>query len=155
MSKNLMPVVKQDWTESEAGWGRRPDGFTLHLNKADRDQFVKNYNAKHNNAKSTPSEYTFADGEPVVIDVPEEAYKALRQYKEDGKFGVWLHNEKDIATLKPEQEYVVEFNPTPLKGNDFALRARTQADAVKLVQEKLLAAVNANPGHFFTVKLKK
>jgi len=38
-----MNVLKQYWMESERGWGKRPDGYSLHLNTADRDAYVKEY----------------------------------------------------------------------------------------------------------------
>lgn len=31
------------WTESERGWGQRPDGCTIHLSKEDYKAYVKEY----------------------------------------------------------------------------------------------------------------
>lgn len=36
-------VVLQWWVESERGWGVRPDGYSLHLGKQERDAYVRAY----------------------------------------------------------------------------------------------------------------
>jgi hypothetical protein len=36
-------VLRQDWEESERGWGTRPDGYSLHLHEDDREAFIKAY----------------------------------------------------------------------------------------------------------------
>lgn len=39
----MFRVLCQKWEESERGWGARPDGYSLHLNDADREQYIKEY----------------------------------------------------------------------------------------------------------------
>jgi hypothetical protein len=34
-------VIRQEWEESERGWGCRPDGYSLHLDKEDRNTYIK------------------------------------------------------------------------------------------------------------------
>lgn len=57
------------WTESERGWGQRPDGHSLHATKADWEAYL----AKHNAQKTTevPDEYSFPEGELVGVDVDQ------------------------------------------------------------------------------------
>ena len=53
----MKTVVRQAWIESERGWGQKLWGYTLHLNKTDRDSFVKEYNQKHNPPGPAPDWY--------------------------------------------------------------------------------------------------
>jgi len=86
------PVVAQEWTESERGWGRRPDGFSLHLTNEACAEFIRRYNAKYNNEKETPECYSFADGSPRVIDVGIKTYKKINA----GDFGVFVPNLQNL-----------------------------------------------------------
>lgn len=79
----LRLVVCQDWEESERGWGVRPDGFTLHLTREDRDAYVKGYNDTYNNLPSAPDEYTRTSGDPRVIQVDEGTYWKLVSHHAD------------------------------------------------------------------------
>lgn len=45
-------------TEYECGWGSRPDGFVAFLSKQEAEEWMANYNAKHNNKSTTPDTYT-------------------------------------------------------------------------------------------------
>ena len=36
-------VFEIEWTESERGWGQRPDGFTYHKTEADAQKYVDAY----------------------------------------------------------------------------------------------------------------
>lgn len=79
-------VVCQLWEESEAGWGCRPDGWTVHESEADRVAFVKEYWARQP-AGPTPSEYTRECGSPYLMDLDARSklYEALKKSKN----GVW------------------------------------------------------------------
>jgi len=82
-----MPVViYQLWEESEAGWGARPDGFTVHKNAEDQKAFIKEYWDKQP-AGPTPAEYTRPDGNgfPMELVETDELYIKLIQSKN----GVW------------------------------------------------------------------
>lgn len=39
----MRPAVLITWIESEAGWGQRPDGASLHLTQEDADAYVRAY----------------------------------------------------------------------------------------------------------------
>lgn len=70
-------VIMETWTESESGWGCRPDGCSLHLNLADLDAYVKEYWAKM--PKEVPYEYSTPDESPKLISIPRDSseYKRL------------------------------------------------------------------------------
>lgn len=87
-SKRTYPVLAQSWTESERGWGQRPDGYSLHQTKEDRDAFVDSYNKQFNNKAEVPDEYSFADGSPTVVVVHTSIYRKLKASKN----GIWVDN---------------------------------------------------------------
>lgn len=76
-------VVRQDWLESERGWGCRPDGYTLHLTKSDRDAFVKAYWDRM--PDEVPDEYSRPEGQPTLVDVDEATYEKVKASKN----GMW------------------------------------------------------------------
>lgn len=78
-------ILYQAWEESERGWGVRPDGYSLHIDKAHRDKFVnallkrqseyfKERGLKDGDA---PDEYTRVSGEPVQVFVTRAIYQQL------------------------------------------------------------------------------
>jgi hypothetical protein len=74
------PVVCQQWEESEASWGVRPDGYSLHLTEADREAYVTQFWAeerKRNPSRATPAEYTRECGTPYLVDVDQETYDKI------------------------------------------------------------------------------
>lgn len=76
-------VVRQDWMESERGWGMRPDGHTLHLTSADRDAYVKAYWDRM--PDEVPDEYSAPYGDPVSVKVDESVYQKIKASKN----GIW------------------------------------------------------------------
>lgn len=76
-------VVVQKWEESEAGWGTRPDGFTIHLNDEDRKTFIKKYWARM--PDEAPDEYSRPSGTPYKAYVDEKTYAKLKKSKN----GIW------------------------------------------------------------------
>lgn len=72
-------VVRQDWLESERGWGQRDDGYSLHKSKADRDAYVAEYWKRM--PDDVPDEYSRPCGEPYLIDVPIETYERIENSK--------------------------------------------------------------------------
>ncbi len=73
--KTLHTVVKQDWEESEQDWGTRPDGYSLHLSEAHRENYIKEYWGKMPN--SVPECYSRPYSSPKLIDIDEETYTQL------------------------------------------------------------------------------
>jgi hypothetical protein len=74
----------QDWIESERGWGTRPDGYTLHLTKSDRDAYVRAYWSRM--PDEVPDEYSAPHGEPTRFAVDESTYMRV-QASENGIWG--------------------------------------------------------------------
>lgn len=76
------PIVVQKWEESEAGWGCRPDGWTMHLNAAAHEAWMERHRkAQEEDYRTTgkvPHEYTRPDGSPYVMDVDEETYERIK-----------------------------------------------------------------------------
>ncbi|MBP9757487.1 MAG: hypothetical protein KBD06_02715 [Candidatus Pacebacteria bacterium] len=65
-------VVRQDWLESERGWGCRPDGYSLHRTSGDVQEFVRDYWARMPDA--IPDEYSRPEGSPRIVTVDKEVY---------------------------------------------------------------------------------
>lgn len=72
-------VLRQNWLESERGWGTRPDGYSLHMNKVHRDQFVEDFNATL--PDEVPDEYSRPDGKPFVTTVDEATFAEVKKSK--------------------------------------------------------------------------
>jgi hypothetical protein len=63
-------VYRQNWLESERGWGIRPDGYSLHLSRLDRDVYVRQYWDRMPN--QVPDEYS-----RCAVEVDEATYAAI------------------------------------------------------------------------------
>jgi hypothetical protein len=73
-------VLVQEWEESEAGWGVRPDGYTMHATKAAMDRYVAAYWARMppRDAKGRPPDcYSRESGKPYMVRVAEEIYQRV------------------------------------------------------------------------------
>lgn len=105
-----MPVVMMTWTESESGWGQRPDGISIHLTVEDCKTFQAAYweeERKRNPSGVTPAEYTRPDDNPTVIDVDQALYARLAEKRLVGVFGIraWGDEEKMIRrSFDPDEE---------------------------------------------------
>lgn len=66
-----MQVIVQKWEESERGWGTRPDGYSIHPDKAALDRYVKAYWDRMPN--ETPDEYSRPHGTPYSAEVSDQA----------------------------------------------------------------------------------
>lgn len=96
-------VVIQKWEESEAGWGTRPDGISIHTTmeecKKFRTQFWEN-EKKRNPSGVTPNEYSREDGEPFeVIIVSDEIKVALEDMNLFGVGSVNLYHNHPIERM--------------------------------------------------------
>ena len=67
------------WTESEAGWGQRPDGCSIHLQKEDVDVYVKEY--WDTMPKEVPDEYSRPDSNAREVVVSDKLYKEIKKTK--------------------------------------------------------------------------
>jgi hypothetical protein len=93
-------AIGQTWTESERGWGTRPDGYSVHLSEEDRLK----YNEAHGQwlvetyGNEAPDEYDRPDSEsPFEVQITEALHKELLELKEQGKYGV-----RHFGNGKPE-----------------------------------------------------
>lgn len=68
------PVYCIKWTESESGWGFRPDGYSYHLTVSDSEKFIKDH--WDSMPDDAPSEYSYPDGS-MIVDLEEEDYKKV------------------------------------------------------------------------------
>lgn len=83
-NKTGVVVIRQDWIESEAGWGQRPDGFTLHLNEENCKKYIENYWAaerKINPGGATPDCYTRPEGSPREVIVSRKTFNKIKKAK--------------------------------------------------------------------------
>jgi hypothetical protein len=81
---HIYTVVCDYWTESEAGWGQRPDGCSLHLSEADHKAYVEDHWAqerKRNPSGEVPHEYDRPDGHTFIALVDWDTYKEVRDSK--------------------------------------------------------------------------
>ena len=81
-------VWLQSWEESEAGWGTRPDGFSLHLTQEAAKEYADNFmKSQHDRlGDATPAEYDRPAGSPYEVNVNDEIFadideKGLRVFK--------------------------------------------------------------------------
>lgn len=100
MSDKKMPIVVQEWEESERGWGVRPDGATLHLNEADRVQYCKEFwermkaYDKEHGITGAPDEYSRESGRPFLMDVDKATYKRVQASKNGAV--LWQHEYRKL-----------------------------------------------------------
>lgn len=79
-------IVVQEWTESEAGWGQRPDGCSLHLSDADREAFIKSYwDGMPDRSEGVPECYSFPSGNAYLADVDPDIYRKVSESDQ----GIW------------------------------------------------------------------
>lgn len=88
-------VVRQDWEESERGWGVRPDGYTLHLTVEDCEKFKAKFwadEAKRNPSGIAPSDYTRESGSPHAVSVDSTKFAKLNTPEAKKRYGVWFRD---------------------------------------------------------------
>jgi len=72
-------VYRIEWTETERGWGQRPDGYSLHASRKDADEYIgKHWDRMHElyGPESVPDEYSFPDN-PRLVEVNEKTFKEV------------------------------------------------------------------------------
>ena len=90
-------AIRQDWIESERGWGIRPDGCSLHQTVGECKQYIAKY--WDSMPDSVPNEYERPAGEPYHISVPKELYDEM----EESDCGMRLYNHS-MHRLKNENQ---------------------------------------------------
>jgi len=68
MSNTKYALHMITWLESEAGWGQRPDGYSLHISHEVAKKYSDDYMSRQKEAlgPGTPHEYSFPAGIRVV-----------------------------------------------------------------------------------------
>ena len=85
-----MPVaVMVSWTESERGWGQRPDGYSFHLDNTSAEEFIEKYWDGMPDGPA-PDEYSRPDGSRSIVSVTKKFYKMLIQHRR--KNGIRIQN---------------------------------------------------------------
>jgi fructose-1,6-bisphosphatase/inositol monophosphatase family enzyme len=94
--RNYRDAIYLSWTESESGWGIRPDGCSLHKTENDAKLFVKEYWKRM--PAETPDEYSFPDSEPRTVQVSDKLYQRV----EERKHGIRLFagSEREVRKSK-------------------------------------------------------
>jgi len=72
-------VIRQDWLESERGWGFRPDGYSLHLTEEDRKSYIKAYWDRM--PDQVPDEYSRPSGDPETFTPTPKQFAELATQK--------------------------------------------------------------------------
>jgi O-acetyl-ADP-ribose deacetylase (regulator of RNase III) len=72
-------AILETWTESESGWGQRPDGVSLHLTEDDYKEYVKNF--WEGKSGPAPHEYSREDGNTKVVYVNDDIYNEIKGTK--------------------------------------------------------------------------
>lgn len=106
-------AILMTWTESERGWGCRPDGASLHLSQESLKKYIADYWAKEkerNPSGVTPHEYTRPDGENGrVCLVTDDLYEDIRM--SEGGYRMWqgdysslCHEGKIVMSVETDQQ---------------------------------------------------
>jgi hypothetical protein len=84
-------VWVQKWEESEAGWGGRPDGYTLHLEREDITKFLEAMRAREAeagySAQNVPREYTRPSGRPYQALITDKKLMGRVIQSDNGCWG--------------------------------------------------------------------
>lgn len=86
----------QKWEESEAGWGVRPDGYTIHARREDITAFLDRMRLREAAAgfgpDNVPHEYTRPSGEPYQAEIVDPVVLAQLTTSENGMWGPGRNN---------------------------------------------------------------
>ena len=87
------PVVRQEWIESERGWGQRHDGYTIHLTEEDRVKYCKKFMDdqdayfKNSGVTGVPDCYAKPGGWDL-IDVDSKTHRKLTAARKKRQYGI-------------------------------------------------------------------
>lgn len=99
-----MKCWAQEWTESESGWGCRPDGYTLHLRKEDIGLFlqaIRDEEAKQGYGPGNPPhEYSYPGGRPTLVEITDEKVLTALKASACGIWGPGRHPPEAIAVAE-------------------------------------------------------
>lgn len=104
MAKRKNVVWLQSWEESEAGWGQRPDGYSLHLTH----KAAKKYGSEFMKAqaerlgKAVPSEYDRPCGQPYRVHVTAKILAEIRKGR-PRHLRVWSNKDQPWPVVADER----------------------------------------------------
>lgn len=70
-----------EWTESERGWGQRPDGASLHATAEDAKKYIADYwerEKERNPSGETPDEYSRPDSDGFPVLVSKDVFDKIK-----------------------------------------------------------------------------
>ncbi len=93
----------QFWEESERGWGVRPDGCSIHLDKISHSQYVDSVYGDRSNTM-IPDEYDRVSGSPFECFVSNDIFEKV---KLTGSIRLWENEKNNLVKMgdlifKPE-----------------------------------------------------
>jgi hypothetical protein len=87
------------WTESERGWGTRPDGYSVHISAEEARQYVDRHWASFPQGQAAPDEYDRPDSEkPFGVVLQDAAF--ARMLKEKKSIRLWQRD----ATIETQSD---------------------------------------------------
>lgn len=97
-------VWVQKWEESERGWGTRPDGYTLHLERAHIKEFLRLMRAREDELYkgAVPDEYSRPCGVPYRARVEDSA--VVEKLLASPFFGIWGHGADPAPLVAGEDQ---------------------------------------------------
>lgn len=109
----MFPVVLQEWLESERGWGKRPDGYSVHLSMEDCKAYIKEDSTeerKRNPSGDVPNCYSRSCGNPTVRDVEKHVIDKLLELKAKKQpgFRIWSITEIETKSEKKLRDKVAQ-----------------------------------------------
>lgn len=96
-AQNMKTAYLDTWTESEAGWGQKSDGCSIHLSKEDYEKYVKAY--WDSMPDSVPECYERPDKNLREVVVSESLFKKINNHPT----GIRLW-QKEYRELKESKE---------------------------------------------------
>ena len=76
----MKTILLQFWEESERGWGVKPDGASLHINKESFDEYLTEIYSSRD-ANNVPDEYDRPVGSSIEVEVDDEIYDVIVEDK--------------------------------------------------------------------------
>ena len=128
------------WTESERGWGTRPDGFSVHVSAEEALQYVERHWASFPSGRA-PDEYDRPDSEkPFGVVLQDAAFARL--LKEKKSVRLW-QNQATIETQTDGRRFLVIRDTKLLLQAPGQPVASTPSQPIDKAEHPVLANVSA------------
>lgn len=101
-------ALVQEWLETEAGWGHRPDGYSVHLSDEDRVKFCTAYWERmpaRDKSGRPPAEYSREDGDPIWCEISDQLFAQLQKKKNEFGIRLW-RSEGTISKNKSKTVFI-------------------------------------------------